>query len=235
MLSHPVTIHRMAKSPPNSAEGLYPDEKLKRNFDAIGREIQNAHIQYKLFSDLRKNIKGYHREFNNSPAFWGVTIRALQMGAISSLCRVYDPDSQGANLRQLLSKLRNINMTPCGDQNPLTTKQILRDEKKVDRHDPLVKKLLWQRDNIYAHRKLKNVQKGTICPESYTLSGDELPRLLRRAKWIINRYGQIYLRNTWSMDIVGHDDYLYVLRALKKWRQDYVRELEKEIASYDNK
>jgi hypothetical protein len=39
--------------------------------------------------------------------------------------------------------------------------------------------------------------------------------LIARAKAILNRYSLLFKRESWSKDIVGHDDFLIILRALR--------------------
>lgn len=191
-------------------------------------EIQNAHIYYKLFRDLRKRIRGYQREYNNSPAFWGLTMNAHLLATISCLCRAYDHHRDGLNLKRLLETLRDSANEPFGGAAVPSARRFERDIKSVGYDDPLAKKLLWQRNNIYAHLNRQNVVKNAVHQAAFTLPHAQFKKLLDRAARIINRYGQLYIRNTWSLTIMGDGDYMHVLKASRDWSVNYERKLREE-------
>lgn len=225
------TIAHMAHpQPPTTLPKLYTDEELKKLFSGVAHEVQNAHIYYNLFRALRSRIRGYEREYNNSPAFWGMTMNAHLLGAISCLCRAYDQHRDGLNLRRLLEALRICANKPCGGRKLPTAKRFDRDISSVGKSDPLANKLVWQRNHIYAHLDRDNVLKGVVQQAQFTLRHAQFKRLLDRAERIINHYGQVFMCNTWLMKIVGDGDYMQVLRALKECRLSYERKIREEEA-----
>jgi hypothetical protein len=204
---------------------VYTDEQLTKLFRAVGREIMIAHAFYKLHANLRKRVRGYALEFTTASNFWGLTLWGLWLGAVGSLCRAYDQHKKGLGLLQLLVMLRDAAAKPPGARRGITAKRFETDIQSVSYSDPLAKKLLWQRDNLYSHVNLENVLNDAIHPPKYMLQHRDFKLLLARAKRIINRYGDAYISNTWSMTNARDGDYKIVLDAQKEATKTYERQM----------
>jgi AbiU2 len=85
----------------------------------------------------------------------------------------------------------------------------------VSNKNPLVRKLLIWRGNIFAHRNAGNVIKERNLVVEYPLSLKDISDLLERGAAIINHYGSLFREVTFSSQIVGHDDYMYVLSCMR--------------------
>jgi len=80
----------------------------------------------------------------------------------------------------------------------------------------LVKNLVIWRNNIISHKRASNVVNEKDITKDYPLTIDEVSELVTRATDISNSYSGLFQASTTSTQIVGHDDYLYVLKSIKE-------------------
>jgi hypothetical protein len=188
---------------------------------ALSDEILNAAIHYQLYKDLNESVRDYSDEMNTTPAFWNLTMNANLTAARSALFRAYDFSVEGVNLSRLLAHIE--------DHVSVDKNEIDADRRLVSRTDPLIERNLWQRNNLFAHKNFGHIV-GKLGKVKYDITHGELQELIDRAVEILNKYSQRIRRGIWSTQIVGHDDYKNVLRAVKYERDAYLKRCEAEEA-----
>ncbi|MDY6912072.1 MAG: hypothetical protein SVM79_06955 [Chloroflexota bacterium] len=202
--------------------------------DALAGEIVDAGVFFKLHMDLLEAHSEYKKVFIESRTFWGLTIRALLDATLIRLCRIYDQHSASLNLRNLLDTIKanleifdNDNFRERLRDNPFveslaqTARKpkfdvLSQDMASVDHTDSLVRKLVIWRNTLVAHKSVSNVLKEKNIADDYPLTRNEISDLLNRATSILNRYSGLFRASTYSTQITGHDDYLYVLKATQE-------------------
>jgi hypothetical protein len=105
--------------------------------------------------------------------------------------------------------------------------------------DPLVKTLMIHRGSTIAHRNAKNVVAEKDIGDAHPLTLGDLEALLERAANILNKYSSLFAANTYSTQIIGHDDYKYIISsvdaAVKRSRMKRLQELQRlENPGYRN-
>ena len=202
--------------------------------NALVNECVSAEIYFKLHKNLLTAIPEYKEVYNESNTFWSLTLRALLDATFSCLCRAYDQYSQSLSLRNLLDTIEaNLEIFDTANfkerlrGNPFVeslaqtarrpnTNKLDRDKKLVSNEDPLVKKLVIWRNNIISHKRASNVVNEKDITKDYPLTRTEVSELVTRATDISNSYSGLFQASTTSTQIVGHDDYLYVLKSIKE-------------------
>ncbi len=225
--------------------GINSTAQFDSLLNAMASEIVNAQCYFKLRMDLRTAIPDYKEVFNQSNTFWSLTLQALWDATLVRLCRAYDTHLRSLSLKNLLDTIMDnlaifdtknfktrLHDNPFVESLAETARKpdpdtLCRDRDSVNSSDPLVKKLLAWRNKIIAHRDASNVVEGVDITMDYPLTIDEIRELLERATKILNTYSRLFRASTYSTQIIGHDDYLYVLRAIK----EKVSEHRKEVAS----
>ena len=81
--------------------------------------------------------------------------------------------------------------------------------------DPLVKKLIILRNNIYAHRSSAHALDAEAFARKYAISIPDIEALLANGVAIVNRYSDLFIATHHSTNIVGRDDYKWLLRAAR--------------------
>lgn len=233
---------------------IQKSEELTRLLDALSKEIVLAHIYYHLLCDLVKAKPTHEREFQNFNTFWNLTLGALRTAYQTHLCRIYDQESKSLNLVNLLHTIEanlhlfsevyfrkrlegNAFVDSLAKTKLMPEKQEIEgDIKLVTCKNSLVKKLMVWRNNIVAHRGAKVVLGKSQVLQDNPLSDAEIRQLLEQSLKVFNKYSSLYCATTQSSGIIGHDDYLHLLKSvglgLKKREEDIekqYKEIEEQI------
>lgn len=228
-------------------------DEFDKLLKALADEAVNANIFFKLHIALKSATTEYNRELNQSTTFWYLTFQALLDAALFRLCLIYDTYPTSNSLPNLLDTIKeNLHIFDEADfrdrlkDNPFVDslaqsarkpelKQLDVDIEYASDKNPLVKNLLVWRHNILAHRSAGNIIKGKNLRVDYPLSIENLSELLEKGISILNHYSSLFRALSRSTQIVGHDDYQYVLSCI---RSDLIRreeELEAELKRYSRK
>jgi len=211
-------------------------DELKRLSEALALELVDANIAFRMHEQL---IAAYEGDYGNAMreawTFWSLTIQGHLDSAVFRLCRIYDQDDKNLGLRGLLDTIRSNQHLFSQEQfaarmqsrpqpellianyEPLDQAQIDIDMKYATRAtNPVVDRLIAVRHNYYSHRNARDVVAERAVAETYPYQRHEVGDLLDGGLSIVNRYNMLLDLNTWSRNIVGGDDYHYVLRAAQE-------------------
>jgi len=222
-------------------------EEFRRLLTALLDDLVDARFHFTLHQNLAKAGEEYAIEIAQSPTFWGLTLSAHMDAVLLRLCRAYDAYEHTAlNLRNLLDTVRanlsifdepNFRQRLKGNlfvdslaaelKSPDHT-QLQKDIEVVSDSDPLVRKLVMWRHNYVAHRNSHFTLNPKKFDAQYPLLFAEIDVLLERALEIGNRYSLLYDASSHATLMVGRDDYLSVLKAVREHVEAYKRRLEEE-------
>ena len=213
---------------------------FERLLKRLATDIVNGAIFYKLHRDLRSSVEEFEPEFNQSPGFWSLTLHAHLDAARIRLLRVYDQHDQALSLRSWLETIRdNLALfgSNAGENLPEVISrgamrpdpgQLDADLGSVSHSDALVKKLVVLRGNVIAHTSARDVIEELRLEDRFALTYDDLSELVSRATTVFNRYSNLFKRETWESQMVGHDDFRHVLASVR-------RDLERDRAEFKAK
>ncbi len=223
-------------------------EQFSSLLNALANECVNAEIYFKLHKDLLAAIPEYKEVFNESNTFWSLTVQALFDATLSRLCRAYDQHSQSLSLINLLDTIEaNMEIFDTDSfkerlqGNPFVESlaeearrpginKLNEDKMLVSDKDPLVKKLVIWRNNIISHKRASNVVNEKDITRDYPFTRGEISELSTRATHISNSYSSLFQASTTVTQIIGHDDYQYVLKSIKERICKQKEEIAAEIA-----
>lgn len=193
----------------------------------------NAHVHWKMFHDLQDALEKHPEVWNQSRTFWYLTLNAHNVTIIELLCRVFD---QEKNSLHLLSWLKTIQSNICifdttefklrlagnpfvdslAEESRSPNLATLENDINIcSIADPLVNKLITQRHNFVAHTSAKLAAKNKRLPTDFDLSEEELKILLDRALTILNRYCQLFAAESYSVNMIGKDDFKFIFSSIK--------------------
>jgi len=216
-------------------------KEFGRLLDGLGDDIIGAAIHFRLHKDLWESVPAFERELNQSPTFWSLTFGAHLDAARSRLFRAYDQRPDTLCLRNLLLTIReNLTLFGAGPgaavpdvikrrASPPDPSGLAQDLVLVAPQDPLVKKLVALRGNLYAHRNAANVAQELKIETRFPLSYAEVDILVNRAVQILNKYSGLFRHSSWSTKMIGHDDYKQVLKYVRESVDRHEREIEDEM------
>lgn len=209
-------------------------DEFQNLLDALASELVDANIHFKLYADLTGAISEYQEEYNQSTAFWSLTFQSHLDAAVFRLCKIYDQHTKTLNLKNLLDTIKaNISAFDTSDfrerlkDNPFVgslsadsrkpdEKQLATDLVSVSEENPLVKNLIIWRNNFFAHRSAKNAITKRNLVEDYPLTIKNVEELLVEGMRLINRYSNLFRASTYSTNMIGRDDFQFVLKSIRE-------------------
>jgi hypothetical protein len=229
-------------------------DELNKLLDALATDIVDANIYYKLFAGLTNSIPDYPDERNLSNTFWWLTLRAIKEAFLLRLCRIFEQNSRSLNLVNLLDTIKTnrhyfqephfrerlkdnafIESLAEGVVIP-SVEELQSDITFASDNNPIVKKLMLWRMNVYAHTGAKTaLGKFTDTLEEYSISEVEIEQLLDQCFLISNKYMSLYKASTWSRHILGHDDYLSLFKFLRIGLEKRESDIQHELNSWSTK
>lgn len=221
--------------------------EFKSLLHALASELVDGRIHFRLYSDLKASVQKYHTEFNQSGTFWSLTCQAHLDASIFRLCKIYDKHSKTLNLQNFLDTIEN-NISIFDEENfrerlkgnsfvdslakdsrkPDTT-QLVADRNYVSDKNPLVKNLTEWRNNFFAHRSARHVMTKRDLSQECPLTVEIVDELLAEGMTILNRYSSLFEASTYSTQIVGHDDFLYVLESIRQRLAQHEKQFQEEM------
>ncbi|MBN2075145.1 MAG: hypothetical protein JW762_06310 [Dehalococcoidales bacterium] len=209
-------------------------EQFDNLLNALSKEIIDVEVYFNLYNNLLTAIPAYREVFNESNTFWSLTLQALMNNTLICLCRVYDQHEKSLSLVNLLDTIKaRLDIFGIDDfkqrlkDNPFVESlaensripdlnTLNNDRESVDVSNDLVKRLIIWRHNIIVHKTALNIVNNQQVNENYPISREEISILVHRSTEVINRYSSLFRALTYSPRIIGHDDYLYVLRSIQE-------------------
>jgi len=226
------------------------EQEFERLLARLAREVVDAAIHWRLYGDLTKAIEIFSIEYNQSPTFWTLTFQAHLDATIFRLIRIYDGNSESLSLRNLLDTIKeNINLFDADKfrqrlkNNPFVN-SLASDIRKPDvmqldedisyssTNNHLVKKLTIWRNNLFAHRSAEKTARGYNIAVDHPITGVEVGELVKKSVEILNRYSSLFHATTHSTQIIGHDDYEFVLKSIRKNLEQMHKETEALLEKY---
>jgi hypothetical protein len=199
---------------------------------ALSSDVVDAHVHWRLHCDLHEAIQAHPIVWSQSRTFWQLTLTAHAETAVENLCRVFDQEQSSLHLLSWLRTIRtNLHLfdtaefkrrragTPFVDslaEDPRSPDlaALEADINDCTATDPLVKKLMVHRGNAVAHRGAKRAISDEPLPLELTLSVEDLEVLLSRARTVLNRYCQLFAAETYSVSMIGRDDYKFIFSSV---------------------
>jgi hypothetical protein len=226
------------------------EQEFERLLAGLAREVVDAAIHWRLYSDLTKAVEIFSIEYNQSPAFWTLTFQAHLDATIFRLIRIYDGNSESLSLRNLLDTIKEnislfdedkfrqrlssnpfVNSLASDIQKPDVV-QLDKDISYSSTSNHLVKKLTIWRNNLFAHRSAENTARGYNIAVDHPITGEEVGELVKKSVKILNRYSSLFHATTHSTQIVGHDDYKFVLKSIRNNLEQMHKESEALLEKY---
>ncbi len=217
-------------------------DELNKLLKALAHEIVDANIIFRLHRDITSSIRENVRAFSQSNTFWHFVFKSFNDACFMRLCKIYDQESKSLNLFNLLETIKiNINyfekenfkkrlrdnpfvnsLAEC-DRIP-NNEQLKTDIWFASKNNPLIKKLLRWRHNMFAHIGAKISLGYDQILQNNPIDQKEVELLLNESHSIFNRYSDLFNASTYSRKVVGHDDYKSLLKflnmGLDKWDEE---------------
>lgn len=210
--------------------------EFEKLLEAVAADALQAQDHRKLCNDLIDARKMYSSEFAQTPTFWGLTERAHAEAVLFRLTRLYDQREDSLSLRTWLHLVKeNIHFfdqrnfrqrlkdnphvkSLAEDARRPDPRQLDFDISSVGKSDNVVGRLLAVRNTSLAHSDPAIVLgSGSAVLKGQPLTWSDVDTLIHRAVTIVNRYSVLFRASAYASNILGHDDYAFLLQMVQEW------------------
>jgi AbiU2 len=226
--------------------------ELGEHISALSNDVVNANIHWRMRCDLIDSLQKHPLVGAQSNTFWHYTLKAHETAAIIHLCRVFEKRQDTLNLLEWLKTIqKNINLfettefkkrladnafvdslandVRCPDRSTLDA-----DIKNCAPNDPLIKKLMFYRNNFFAHKNTDIAIGNQPIQEDQLPSNDDISALLERAIIIFNRYSNLFQAVTYSTSVIGKDDYKFIFSCVSSAVEESRRKTQEFLDNHKN-
>jgi AbiU2 len=226
--------------------------ELGEHISALSNDVVNANIHWRMRCDLIDSLQKHPLVGAQSNTFWHYTLKAHETAAIINLCRVFEKRQDTLNLLEWLKTIQsNLNLfetskfkkrlagnafvdslasdARCPDKSILET-----DIKNCVKDDPLVEKLMFYRDNFFAHKNTDIAIGNKLVQPEQLPSNEDISALLERAITIFNRYSKLFQAVTYSTSVIGKDDYKFIFSCVSSAVEESRRKTQEFLDNHKN-
>jgi hypothetical protein len=200
---------------------------------ALSSDVVNAHIHWRIATELAKALAAHPIVIAQSNTFWSLTHQSHVATSLQCLSRAFDQEHSALHLPSLLRTIKdNLEIFDADKfrlrlkDNPFVdslvqsaekpdAKQLTEDIRLCTAKDPDVRLLATYRNSRAAHRSKKLALQPDRTTGTPVLTDVVVQTLLSRAHTILNRYSSMFSASMYSMNIVGKDDFKYVLKVVE--------------------
>lgn len=230
---------------------IHSPKDMEKLMESLHREVIDAQHFLKLYQLLTASIDEFADAFALSNTFWHYALRGLKETGMYTLCRLFETQKSALNLPNFLKLIKDNreyfseeyfrdrlkdnphleNLAQC-NRIP-TAKEIDDDLNLVTIANPLVKKIVMWRNNIYAHKGASSVLNGYSTLKENDFTDEEIQELIDTAFHVYNKYLGLFRAATWSRMLLGEDDYRSLLKLACLGKRIRNQDWEKEMAQWD--
>lgn len=199
---------------------------------ALSSDVVDAHVHWRLHCDLHEAIQAEPIVWSQSRTFWHLTLTAHAETAVEHLCRAFDQEQSSLHFLSWLKTIQaNLHLFEIPEFKCRLAGNAFVDSLAEDIRSPdlvtleadigncavtdhLVKKLIAHRNNAVAHRSAKRALSNKAPPLDLALTVENIEVLLDRARTVLNRYCQLFSAETYSMSMIGRDDFKFIFSSV---------------------
>ena len=226
--------------------------ELGKRITALSNDVVTANIHWRMYNDLVEALHKYPLVQAQSNTFWHYTLQAHAETAIIHLCRVFDKREKGLNLLEWLRTIqKNLNLFETTEfkkrlADNAFVDNLANDVRRPDRstldadikncapNDPLIKKLMFYRNNFFAHKNTDIAIGNQPVQEEQLPSNEDISALLERAITTFNRYSNFFQAVTYSTSVIGKDDYKLIFSCVSSAVEESRRKTQEFLANHEN-
>lgn len=219
------------------------DELFITYLEALVDEIIHAKFHIKLWKCLKDCMPQYHKELDQTPAFWILTTKAHLDAAIVHLFKIIDKSERSDPLSiwkflRFIDSNRDIFSTAAfslrimgktdyrewvANHKEITHREVTNDQQALEELQGPIKRLWDLRCERYAHidRGVLNTHRSN--PKIYTVSIREIGKILETVGNVLDKYSVAFDSTTRDMEPPGDPGVEIVMDSLR-FKMDAERE-----------
>jgi hypothetical protein len=210
------------------------EEEFEKYHQKLRNELNRVNWHFRVLEYFRENGNSYLREFNQAPAFWGLTINAHLFSTLTRLNNFFgrkekvkhlhmssflDFVEQNLNIfstqafRRRLRKEGRYDELAHSFKGHITVEKIAQDRQRL-RDLPISSLKGWRRE-ILSHLDRNFVAQNVDIAKKYPIKMSHLKTIIDTLDKMLNEYSLAYDFSTHSKDLTIEHGIKYILDAIR--------------------
>jgi len=197
---------------------LNAEETFQKYHEELRGELNNANWHFTIWKYLQELRGTYHKELNQAPTFFGLTMHAHLLAALVRINKFFDKNEKHLSIRKFLdfieenldlfsSKAFEARMRSIGryeshiirEHSQITLEKVEEDRKRVD--DLPVSCVRKWRNTILVHIEAERVLRSIDVMKTYPVRQKQVAETINTLDDILNEYLVAYDASTWAKDL----------------------------------
>ena len=215
-----------------SNDKLKAEEEFSRYLEKLRGELNKANWHFSIVKYISGIGKDYHKELNQAPGFWGLTINAHMSCALAHLNNLFGKEDEHLHMNSFLDFIKN-NLGIFTKQafekrlrekgrydelaekfdSKITDEKVERDRQKlIDLPIPALRE--W-RHRILSHIHKDSVAQNIDIAKQHPVKTKHVEQIINTLHDMLNEYSLAYDFSTYSKDLTLEHGIQYILDATR--------------------
>jgi len=211
---------------------LEADAQFLKYHQTLREELNNAYWHFAILKYLRETGKDYLKEFNQAPAFFGLTMDAHVLSALMRLNKFLDKKKEHLSIRSFLDFVEaNLDIFSddaferrLRDQRTyypdsltghvaITLQKVEEDRRKVN--DLPASEIRRWRNSVLAHIRTEDVLEDINIRNEYPIQLSKIELVIDTLDDMLNDYLLAFDASFWAKHLALEDEIRHVLDAIR--------------------
>ena len=208
------------------------EETFAKYHQELRGELNNANWHFTIWKYLQELRGTYHKELNQAPSFFGLTMQAHLLAALVRINKFFDKNEKHLSIRKFLdfieqnldmfsnkafeARMRNIGKYESyviKEHSEITLQKVEEDRKRVG--DLPVSYIRKWRNTVLVHIEAERVLRSIDIMKKYPVVQRQVDDIINTVDDILNEYLVAYDASTWAKDLAVKDGIKSVVDAIR--------------------
>lgn len=222
----------MSKMNVSNDVSLNAEETFEKYHQELRGELNNANWHFTIWKYLQELRGTYHKELNQAPAFFGLTMYAHLLAALVRINKFFDRREEHLSIRKFLDFIeQNLDIFSneafearmhkedryesyiIKGHSEITPQKVKQDRRKVEAL-PVASIRRW-RNTILVHIEEDRVLRGIDIMGKYPVRQRQVDDIINTLDDILNEYLVAYNDSTWVKGLAVRDGIKSVVDAIR--------------------
>jgi hypothetical protein len=233
----PADLKTVSRMNISNDVSLSAEETFKKYHQELRGELNNANWHFTIWKYLQELRGTYHKELNQAPSFFGLTIHAHLLAALVQINKFFDKFDKDKNenhlsIRKFLDFIeQNLDIFSneafearmrredryesyiIKGHTEITLQKVEEDRKKVN--DLPVSNIRHWRNTILVHIEEERVLLGIDIMKEYPVKQRQVDEIINTLDKMLNEYLNAYDASTWAKGLPIKDGIKSVVDAIR--------------------
>lgn len=231
-LAQPADLKTVSRMNVSNDVSTNAEETFVKYHQELRGELNNANWHFTVWKYLQELRGTYHKELNQAPSFFGLTVHAHLLAALVRINKFLDKNEKHLSIRKFLdfieqhldifsNKAFEARMRNTGryesyiikEHSEITLQKVEEDRRKVE--DLPVAPIRRWRNTVLVHIEAERVLRSIDIMKKYPVKQRQIDDIINTLDDILNEYLVAYDASVWAKDLAVKDGIKSVVDAIR--------------------